>query len=84
MKPIFLVLFYVFIAILVLKIHQFSPTNMAGFGFDVVVYLFAFVASIGILVKNVFNPAHITQRLRILNICGSFTVLCITLYTVSR
>ena len=84
MKTGLFVLYYVIAATLVLKIHQYSPTNMAGLGFDIVVYPIAFVTSIGILAKNVFKSDGTTRWLRVLNIVGSLILLLLTLYTVSK
>jgi len=81
MKTMLWLIVYLTAAILVLTIHQLSPTNLAGPGFDIVVYLLAILGAIGMLAKNLTKSTGTATSLRLLNIFGSLAILLLTICT---
>ena len=51
-RLILAILFYAIACPLILHIHRWSPTNMAGFGWDIVIYFLSAVITIVFLAKG--------------------------------
>lgn len=56
MKKIFIaILYYLLACPLILIIHKWSPTDMAGPGLDLVIYFFAIVISIVLMIRSLIK-----------------------------
>jgi Na+/phosphate symporter len=66
-KTILAVIFYVIACPLIPNIHRWSPTDMAGPGWDIVVYLLSAVGAISFLIVSVVK-AKSANRLSYLNL----------------
>jgi len=67
-RLILAVLFYFISCPLILNIHGLSPTNMAGPGWDIVVYFLSAVLTIVFLVTSIIKIKS-DNNLSILNLC---------------
>jgi hypothetical protein len=72
-------LFYIVTTPLILTIHRISPTNMAGFGWDVVVFALAPITSIIFLILGRKNR---TQT--IINLIGMLILIPILYYVMTK
>ena len=72
------------VAILVEDIHQISPTNLAGPGFDILVYFLAVLGSIIVLAITATKSIKrkTVTPLRMLNIVGPIAILILTIYNL--
>ncbi|MDB5139993.1 MAG: hypothetical protein JWR12_1909 [Mucilaginibacter sp.] len=52
-KMKFIILYYIIAFSLLIIAHKIDPTNLAGLGLDVFVYLLVFLVSILLFVKNI-------------------------------
>lgn len=79
-------LIYVAAVLLVLRIHRYSPTNLAGPGLDIVVFFVCLVFAIGILAGNLVKTtkAGATRGLRFVNLLGSLAILLLTIYSLMQ
>ncbi len=79
------ILFYLATSTLILTIHGLSPTNMAGPGLDIIVYLLAMVGGAAILAKSIKTAKTKSfNGFRFINIMGSLTMLILTCYTITK
>lgn len=85
-KPILWVAIYVSSCALILTIHELSPTNLAGPGFDILVYLAALVSGGIILTKYLVKSigAKNVCAFGLVHILGSLAMVVLTLYTLFR
>jgi hypothetical protein len=79
MKYLYSVLNYVLAVVLVLTIHQVSPTNMAGPGCDLVVYLIAPLLGIMLLARSILRVRKGNRASYILIAINTIGVLIVTL-----
>jgi hypothetical protein len=80
--------FYYLIALtLILIIGRISPTNLAGPGFDLVVYIVVPIISLGLLAKSMIrgNPnSKIKYQLLAVNLIGSIAVILIVIHEMTK
>jgi hypothetical protein len=77
-KIILAVLFYALACPLILNIHRLSPTNMAGPGWDIVIYFLSAVIAIALLAISLIkikSDNKLSYLNLFLNIVGSFVVI---------
>jgi hypothetical protein len=76
-RLILAVLFYVIACPLILNIHRLSPTNMAGPGWDIVIYFLSAVITIALLTISLIkikSDNKLSYLNLFLNIVGSFVI----------
>ena len=80
--------FYYLIALtLILIIGRLSPTNLAGPGFDLVVYIVAPIISLSLLAKSTIkrkSDGKIKYQLIAVNLIGSIAVILLVIYEMTR
>lgn len=81
-RSLFLIVAYSVASVFILTIHRLSPTNMAGPGWDLVVYGLAAITGIGILAKNITGSWEkiVITGTRLINLLGSAAMLILTYY----
>lgn len=82
-KIILAILFYAAACLLVLTVHDLSPTNMAGLGLDIVVYLLIVIFSIALFAKSMMQISkdNFSRIYFIINAIGTVGIV-ILLYRV--
>lgn len=83
---IFLVAYYLMANFAALTIHSVSPTNMAGPGVDLLVYLLALVFSIVFLTKSIIKAKSRIKgayQTLIVNIVGTMAILVLLYLAVN-
>ena len=86
-KSYLVILFYLIACPLIVTIHKLSPTNLAGLGFDVVVYFVALIVSIILLansIKKVRSSNKPSYFIFIVTAIGTLMVTSILYYVFTR
>ena len=85
-KIINLLLYYTIAIILVMIIHEISPTNLAGLGWDIVVYILSVIISIALLGRSLVGKMDGVGRTRmvIINLVGTLLVFALVYYVSTR
>ena len=85
-RPIVVSILFGMSILVVLKIHEFAPTNMAGPGLDLPVWLLAVSISLVVLIKHVAISirGRVTTVSGWVYIVGSLALLITTVYGFNR
>jgi hypothetical protein len=84
-KTILAVIFYVIGCLLIPNIHRWSPSDMAGPGWDIVVHFLSAIGAISFLIVSVVKTksANGLSNLNLfLNVIGSSLVIFLLAFTV--
>ncbi len=79
MKYLYSILYIVLACVAVIYIHQFSPTDMAGPGLDIVVYFIAVLIGVVLLAKSIMKVSKGNRSLYISFAINAMGLLIVTL-----
>jgi len=85
-KSILWVLFYLGSAVLILRIHHLAPTDLAGPGLDLPIYILAVVGGCILLAKNIVRSSKTKKVTRnaLINMLGALIMVLVTLYAFGK